>query len=96
MVEENHSVLELCIRGDTEALIDALKLGKNPDSYDKRERSGLHLAAARGREDILRVLIDFGADVTAVDRQGNTPLHYCGHVETINYLLENGADLNAR
>ncbi len=95
-MEENPSLLHVCADGNIEMLIKLIKCGRDPDEDDNRGRTCLHLAASRGREDVLRALVDHGADVKTVDKQGNTPLHYCGHVETINCLLENGADPSAR
>jgi ankyrin repeat protein len=34
----------------------------------------LHLAVARGHTDAVRVLVELGVDITAVDKQGRTPL----------------------
>jgi ankyrin repeat protein len=39
-----------------------------------RHREVLHLAAERGREEMVRLLLDHGADPCALDAQGETPL----------------------
>lgn len=57
-------------------------------------RTGLHLAAARGNVDICQLLHKFGADLLATDYQGNTALHLCGHVDTIQFLVSNGLKID--
>lgn len=45
------------------------------------------------------MLLGAGADVGAADRSGWTPLHfaaYGGKLETVKYLVEEGAVVNAR
>ena len=59
----------------------------------------LMTAACNGHLDICRLLIDKGAEVTANDRSGDTPLHYAailGHVEIVRLLCNHGADAEAR
>ena len=49
--------------------------------------------------DIVRQLIDHGADVAARDETRLTPLHlaaFSGSVETVRLLIEHGADVTAR
>jgi ankyrin repeat protein len=68
----------------------------------------LHAAAAGYRQDIARVLIKNGANVTAENRRGALPLHYAAdggpvfrgwnpqaQAEMIAFLLKNGANPNA-
>ncbi|KAI9443873.1 hypothetical protein H4582DRAFT_1846239 [Lactarius indigo] len=53
-------------------------------------------AAAVG---IVRLLIEHGADVTALDTTLSTPLHEASsarHLEIVRILIENGADVNAQ
>ena len=49
--------------------------------------------------DVVQVLIEHGADVTAQDNNLSTPLHLAsseGNAEIARVLIENGADINAR
>lgn len=94
--EESLSVVAACTEGNIELLRELLKQECNPNESDSRGRTALHLAAARGRDDILNVLLTSGVDTSATDAFGNTALHYCGHVETIQCLMDNGADIRAR
>lgn len=70
--------------------------------------TALHMAAAGNRVDILRMLLDAGADVDAANRRGAQPLHYAadgalGHpnwnpsaqAAGITMLIDAGADPNA-
>ncbi|KAF4089118.1 hypothetical protein AMELA_G00062620 [Ameiurus melas] len=66
----------------------------DPNIRDNRGRTGLHLAAARGNVEICRFLHKFGADLLATDYQGNTALHLCGHVDTIQFLVSNGLKID--
>jgi ankyrin repeat protein len=58
----------------------------------------LYLAAGEGRLDVVRYLLDRGADVNAREKLGDTALteaSYYGHVDIVKELIFRGADLNA-
>ncbi|XP_076027758.1 ankyrin repeat domain-containing protein 46-like [Genypterus blacodes] len=86
-------LLQSCIDGDLPFAKRLLETGCDPNIRDNRGRTGLHLAAARGNVDICRLLHKFGADLLA-DYQGNTALHLCGHVDTIQFLVSNGLKID--
>lgn len=55
----------------------------------------LHLAAAKGHLDVVRVLIDSGVGKETGSSMGRTPLHLAashGHMEVVLFLLESGVD----
>jgi ankyrin repeat protein len=62
------------------------------------DRPILH-AARNGDTEVVRLLLDHGADANTVNDRGHTAL-YCagghGHLETLKLLLERGADCDAR
>jgi ankyrin repeat protein len=74
----------------------AAELGKGAGECD---RGALHLAAANGRTDVCRFLVqDLGFPVDARSLCGDTPLLLAatfGHTSTAAYLLERGADPRA-
>ena len=93
---EGTEILTFCYENQIELLNEALLLGADPGVRDLRGRSGLHISAMRGGDNAVRVLLEAGADANAVDIQGNTPLHMCGHTDTVHPLVKYGACVNAR
>jgi len=58
-----------------------------------------HLASRSGHVEVAQVLVQHGADPTAQDKDGQTPLHWAsqsGHVEIVQSLVEHGADPTAQ
>lgn len=56
-----------------------------------------YFAAFQGSDDILRVLIDFGANINLASSKNISPLHRAvsgNRVETVKFLLEHGANVN--
>ncbi|TGL88781.1 hypothetical protein EHQ68_09090 [Leptospira congkakensis] len=83
----------------------------NSPEWDKEGKFGLtplHYAAEYGHLDLVKKLIEKGADVNAESgtfsefgaKEGyQTPLHLAvkyGHIEVAKYLISKGADINAR
>lgn len=59
----------------------------------------IHWAADAGSIEILKAIIDAGADINVKDTDGQTALHYaasCGHIECVKCLLQNGANKEAK
>ncbi len=55
-------------------------------------------AAKEGDLETVQSLIEQGADVNAIDNNGNTALMWAsarGHTETVGFLIDKGADVNA-
>jgi len=59
----------------------------------------IHAAAAAGRVDLARILLEHGADPNARQESDFTPLHEAarsGNLELTRLLVEHGADVNAQ
>ena len=59
----------------------------------------LHNATHRGRLDLVRLLVEYGADMDIANNRGETPLRMAvdsvgGNLDSLRYLLEQGADVN--
>ncbi len=68
------------------------------DVRDYRKNTPVHLCAWYGRESILHMLLESGADPNVQNAHGYTPLHfavYSGNLKVVRMLLESGADPNA-
>jgi ankyrin repeat protein len=55
----------------------------------------LHLAARRGNLDVVKLLLEKGANLNAVTNSNDTPLHMAaeyGHTKVARHLLCNGAN----
>ena len=81
-------------------------LCKTPDCVHCDGRGGtsgytpLHYASRSGHVEVMRALIQAGADVNARIRASQaTPLHraaYCGHAQAVELLIESGAEVDGR
>ena len=71
-------------------------LKKDPDSaegVDYDGRNALHIAASEGSLEVVKILIDAGSGVNAVDRWKSTPLHEAlqnSHDEVAEYIRSKG------
>ncbi len=57
--------------------------------------TALHWAAAQGHAEIVKLLLDYGANINLRNREGNTPLHLAarnGNLSTVKLLLARGAN----
>ncbi|KAG0488776.1 hypothetical protein HPP92_007587 [Vanilla planifolia] len=83
--------------GDTKHLKDLIDAGADPNQTDFDGRTTLHIAASRGYDDVVMLLIQQNVNVNCIDRFGNSPLLEAvkaGHDEVANLLKANGANLN--
>jgi len=91
------SALLLCeaaADGDVEGVASMLQAGVVPDVGDYDERCALHLACEEGHFAVVKVLVEFRADVNVVDRWGTTPLKGAeqnSHFHIANYIRDHGA-----
>jgi hypothetical protein len=86
---------------NTSLVLALLNAGTNPNSpIGNRRLRPLHYAAWSGSNEILQLLLKFGADINAVATgySGRTALQAASereHIELVRVLLNYGADINA-
>uniref|UniRef100_A0A158Q7B9 Poly [ADP-ribose] polymerase n=1 Tax=Elaeophora elaphi TaxID=1147741 RepID=A0A158Q7B9_9BILA len=96
---KKEELLEAAKNGDEEILLSCLTpFNVNCHAVTGRKSTPLHLACGYNRVRAVKILLERGADVQAVDIGGLVPLHNAssfGHLEVVNLLLEAGADSQA-
>jgi ankyrin repeat protein len=85
-------------RNDAAAVKTLIARGVNVNELDANGDAPLVMAAYKGHTDILRLLLEAGADLTAVDPDMKaTALHaaaYAGRTEAAKLLIEHGIDID--
>ena len=95
----NNTALLIAILFDNPEAFD-LYLDRFPfvvHSKNKNGESALHLAAQKGKDEVILKLLQRNANIDDTDSQGCTPLHYAAawaHRNTIDLLISNGANYN--
>ncbi len=94
----------MAARGEVEAVRRLLARGVAPDAENEVQHTALMSAARNGQLDVVRLLLDRGANAWHRNAEGFTPLHcavgappYDGEKQAkiVSLLLENGADPNS-
>ncbi|CDW57235.1 tankyrase 1 [Trichuris trichiura] len=97
-------MLEAAKAGDLQSVKRILKLSTDCDSIlncrdvEGRNSTPLHFAAGYNRLEVVKYLVESGANLHARDKGGLEPLHNAcsyGHYEVTELLIQNGADVNA-
>ncbi|KAK9874503.1 hypothetical protein WA026_002854 [Henosepilachna vigintioctopunctata] len=80
-----------------------LSKGADPNITDMDGNTALHLLAFRKHtekmEEFVRLLMEYDADINAINEEGHTPVHAAVNVSCgvlVNVLLQEGADVNIR
>src|SRR4051812_36600598 len=83
---------------DAKAVERLIARGANVSELDAHSDAPLVMAAYLGQTDIVRLLLEAGADITAVDPgMKATALHaaaYAGRTEAARLLVEHGIDID--
>src|SRR6516162_2102744 len=102
MPDASKEVIKAAKAGDTERLKALLATDSSLlEARDKDQSTPLHCAAWKGHCEIVKLLLEAGADANARnenDHWGTTPLHAAAHANQpaiAELLIEHGADLNA-
>ncbi|WP_265033965.1 ankyrin repeat domain-containing protein [Wolbachia endosymbiont (group A) of Sicus ferrugineus] len=77
--------------GTTEYFIQK---GADVNAKDKDGNTPLHLAAMKGKIDVVKILLEYNADVNTKNNEGRTALYYAAnnnHQELVELLLAHGA-----
>ncbi|PAA66639.1 hypothetical protein BOX15_Mlig023247g1 [Macrostomum lignano] len=85
--------------GDNRTVYKYLTQNLDPNVSDDQGRTGLHMAALSGHQDVFNTLLSRGADPERSDKQGITPLMCAsqkGNEATINTLLAKEVDVSKK
>eukprot|EP00878_Enallax_costatus_P007723 GHUV01008084.1.p1 GENE.GHUV01008084.1~~GHUV01008084.1.p1 ORF type:complete len:569 (+),score=179.35 GHUV01008084.1:523-2229(+) len=78
-------------------LASFVKLRQVVNARDLYRRTPLIVAAKQGHLECTQTLVEAASNLFAVDREGNTSLHYAalhGHVAVVEYLMRKASDRN--
>jgi ankyrin repeat protein len=93
------AVHRAAVTGDLAGVRGALEAGGDPNGGDAAGWRPLHFASQARSAEVVALLLESGAEVDAVDGQGNTPLwravfNYRGDPQVLSALLAAGADVD--
>jgi ankyrin repeat protein len=93
-------LIEAIENGNLKAAQSALRNGADVNKVGLSDsfRTPLMIAAAEGKENLAKLLVEYGADVNAKDLYGDTALMWAvhgGHLNVVEFLVEHGANVNA-
>ncbi|PTB97207.1 hypothetical protein C9994_03925 [Marivirga lumbricoides] len=98
-VHEDLTQLRQLVEDGDEKSIESIVQNHGIDASDGERRTALIWTSFFGRTELLKWLIDNGANLNFQDRIGYTGLHFCGqeqNAEIANVLLDKGADPNIK
>jgi len=100
LIASGESIVEAAKKGDLQTVKTILS--KEPsklDATDKNNYTSLHWACMRAHWDVVKYLIERGADLNVVGGDGGTQINWAVHhdnVPIIKLMVEKGAKLNIR
>ncbi|CAF1097038.1 unnamed protein product [Didymodactylos carnosus] len=95
---DNRALFEAVNNQEYDKVLDLLQKGIDPCIADEHQRTPIHIASTKKNSAIVKILIDFGADIDAQDSLSNTPLHLAcvtGRLDVASILLKSGANVFA-
>ncbi|KAJ5510384.1 hypothetical protein N7453_002487 [Penicillium expansum] len=97
---DNRSALsDLVFTHDLEGSRLLLQNGADPNgNMQQLKISSLGIAAHQGYDDIVALLLQYGANIEVPDHMGHTPLHWAArnnYPDTVRLLLSHGAEIDA-
>ncbi|XP_055544901.1 transient receptor potential channel pyrexia [Wyeomyia smithii] len=98
---ENHSPLHYAVQRNSRKCVELLLTnGANPNTPQVYTQTPLHVAASNGFVDIMKLLLDHGADARSqYGKKKITALHLASsenYLECVELLITAGADIDAR
>lgn len=94
----NIALLEAAARNDLVEVKRLLESGVSPDVTNEDGLTALHQCCIDDAEEMMKLLLDYNANVNACDSEMWTPLHAaatCGHVNLCKLLIDKNAELLA-
>ena len=95
---DEKSMVQAVIENNEKTLRKHLKKGVSANTRDQLGSSLLHIGAEKGHMNLIRILLDHGADKDILNGVGMAPLAYAarfGRGEVVNELINHGANPNA-
>ena len=92
------SIVRMLLQHASKLPDEGLRRLLNQKSSDAAGLTALHNAAYNGHVEIINILLEYGADVDAVDRQQLNALHYVcrqGYLELAKILYKRSSNVNA-
>lgn len=98
--DEYFTVLHAASQYGPENVVLLLRAGANPNVSDLEGDAPIHLVEYQGGGvDVVRALLDGGADINRRNDKGETALHLAakaGDIDSAKLLIERGANVNAK